>query len=122
MLPHRNTCPPVTYCGPEAQAVTPLELADFTSGMPDDPPNLSSRLEQRSIEHYTTKDFLSWVSRWKPVSAPPRRRISIRMRESVCWAIWSGPHRHSVGQAAQPGNSWSPGDDWTLHCAQLRNR
>ena len=56
---------------PEAQAVTPLELADFTSGMPDDPPNLPARLEQRSIEHYTTKDFLTWVSRWKPVSTPP---------------------------------------------------
>jgi CubicO group peptidase (beta-lactamase class C family) len=56
---------------PEAQAVTPLELADFTSGMSDDPPNLPARLEQRSIEHYTTKDFLTWVSRWRPVSAPP---------------------------------------------------
>ena len=56
---------------PEAQEVTPLELADFTSGMPDDPTNLPHRLEQRSIEHYTTKDFLTWVSRWKPVSVPP---------------------------------------------------
>jgi CubicO group peptidase (beta-lactamase class C family) len=56
---------------PEAQVVTPLELADFTSGMPDDPPNLPARLEQRSIEHYTTKDFLTWVSRWKPASTPP---------------------------------------------------
>lgn len=56
---------------PEAQEVTPLELADFTSGMPDDPPNLPQRLEQRSIEHYTTKDFLTWVSRWKPTSTPP---------------------------------------------------
>ncbi len=56
---------------PEAQAVTPLELADFTSGLPDDPPNLPQRLEMRSIEHYTTKDFLTWVSRWKPESVPP---------------------------------------------------
>jgi CubicO group peptidase (beta-lactamase class C family) len=56
---------------PEAQAATPLELADFTSGMPDDPPNLPQRLEQRGIEHYTTKDFLTWVSRWKPASPPP---------------------------------------------------
>jgi CubicO group peptidase (beta-lactamase class C family) len=39
--------------------------------MPDDPPNLPARLEQRSIEHYTTKDFLTWVSRWKPASTPP---------------------------------------------------
>src|ERR1700761_9842894 len=56
---------------PEAQGMTPLELADFTSGMPDDPPNLPQRLEMRSIEHYTTKDFLTWVSRWKPESVPP---------------------------------------------------
>lgn len=56
---------------PEAQAATPLELADFTSGMPDDPPNLPQRLEQRGIEHYTTKDFLTWVSRWKPANPPP---------------------------------------------------
>ena len=56
---------------PEAQEITPLELADFTSGMPDDPPHLPQRLEMRSIEHYTTKDFLTWVSRWRPVSTPP---------------------------------------------------
>ena len=56
---------------PEAQEVTPLELADFNSGMPDDPPHLPQRLEMRSIEHYTTKDFLTWVSRWRPASAPP---------------------------------------------------
>ena len=56
---------------PEAQAVTPLELADFTSGMPDDPPHLPQRLEQRSIEHYTTKDFLTWISGWRPASVPP---------------------------------------------------
>ncbi len=60
---------------PEAQEVTPLELADFTSGMPDDPTNLPHRLEQRSIEHYTTKDFLTWVSRWKPVSTPPAQYL-----------------------------------------------
>jgi CubicO group peptidase (beta-lactamase class C family) len=60
---------------PEAQEVTPLELADFTSGMPDDPTNLPHQLEQRSIEHYTTKDFLTWVSRWKPVSTPPAQYL-----------------------------------------------
>lgn len=59
----------------EAQAVTPLELADFTSGLPDDPPNLPQRLEMRSIEHYTTKDFLTWISRWKPASAPPAQYL-----------------------------------------------
>ena len=25
----------------------------------------------RSIEHYTTRDFLTWVSHWKPVVPPP---------------------------------------------------
>jgi CubicO group peptidase (beta-lactamase class C family) len=60
---------------PEAQEMTPLELADFTSGMPDDPTDLPHRLEQRSIEHYTTKDFLTWVSRWKPVSTPPAQYL-----------------------------------------------
>lgn len=60
---------------PEAQEMTPLELADFTSGMPDDPTNLPHRLEQRSIEHYTTKDFLTWGSRWKPVSTPPAQYL-----------------------------------------------
>jgi len=56
---------------PEAQALTPLELADFTSGLPDDPPNLPRGLEQRSIEHYTTKDFLTWVSHWTPTTSLP---------------------------------------------------
>ena len=39
--------------------------------MPDDPTNLPPRLEMRSIEHYTTKDFLTWVSHWKPAVPPP---------------------------------------------------
>src|SRR2546421_3327698 len=43
-----------------AQKLTPLELADFTSGMPDDPTNLPRELERRSIDYYTTKDFLTW--------------------------------------------------------------
>ena len=34
----------------QAQQLTPLELADFTSGMPDDPTNLPRLLERRSIE------------------------------------------------------------------------
>jgi CubicO group peptidase (beta-lactamase class C family) len=56
---------------PTAQQMTPLELADFTSGLPDDPTNLPRGLEQRSIEHYTTKDFLTWVSRWEPATKLP---------------------------------------------------
>ena len=56
---------------PKAQAMTSLELADFTSGLPDDPTNLPRALEMRSIEHYTTKDFLTWVSHWTPQAKLP---------------------------------------------------
>ena len=48
-----------------AQQVTPLELADFTSGMPDDPPNLPRGLGRRSIEYYTVRDFLTWASNYE---------------------------------------------------------
>jgi CubicO group peptidase (beta-lactamase class C family) len=54
-----------------AQQLTPLELADFTSGMPDDPTNLPRGLEQRSIEHYTVKDFLTWASNYEPRNRLP---------------------------------------------------
>jgi CubicO group peptidase (beta-lactamase class C family) len=54
-----------------AQQLTPLELADFTSGMPDDPTNLPRGLEQRSIEHYTVKDFLTWASQYEPTTQLP---------------------------------------------------
>jgi CubicO group peptidase (beta-lactamase class C family) len=54
-----------------AQQLTPLELADFTSGMPDDPTNLPRGLEQRSIEHYTVKDFLTWASQYEPRTQLP---------------------------------------------------
>jgi CubicO group peptidase (beta-lactamase class C family) len=49
----------------------PLQLADFTSGMPDDPTNLPRGLEQRSIEHYTVKDFLTWASNYQPRTQLP---------------------------------------------------
>ena len=48
-----------------ARELTPLELADFTSGMPDDPTNLPRRLERRSLEYYTVKDFLIWASNYE---------------------------------------------------------
>ena len=54
-----------------ARQLTPLELADFTSGMPDDPTNLPRRIEQRSIEHYTVKDFLTWASNFEPRTQLP---------------------------------------------------
>ncbi len=56
---------------PLAQNATAVQLASFQSGMPDDPTNLPPKLERRSIEHYTTKDFLTWVAHWKPEVPPP---------------------------------------------------
>jgi CubicO group peptidase (beta-lactamase class C family) len=54
-----------------AQQLTPLELADFTSGMPDDPTNLPRGLERRGIEYYTVKDFLTWASQYEPTTQLP---------------------------------------------------
>jgi CubicO group peptidase (beta-lactamase class C family) len=54
-----------------AQQLTPLELADFTSGMPDDPTNLPLGLEQRSIASYTVRDFLTWASNYEPRTRLP---------------------------------------------------
>ena len=54
-----------------AHQLTPLELADFTSGMPDDPTNLPRGLEQRSIDYYTVKDFLTWASNYEPATRLP---------------------------------------------------
>ena len=55
----------------QAQQLTPLELADFTSGMPDDPTNLPRLLERRSIEYYTVNDFLTWASHYAPTTQLP---------------------------------------------------
>ena len=55
----------------QAQQLTPLELADFTSGMPDDPTNLPRLLERRSIDYYTINDFLTWASRYEPTTQLP---------------------------------------------------
>jgi CubicO group peptidase (beta-lactamase class C family) len=54
-----------------AQQLTPLELADFTSGMPDDPTNLPRALERQSIDSYTVKDFLTWASNYEPRTQLP---------------------------------------------------
>ena len=54
-----------------AERLTPLELADFTSGMPDDPTNLPRGLEQRSIGSYTVRDFLTWASNYEPRTQLP---------------------------------------------------
>jgi CubicO group peptidase (beta-lactamase class C family) len=55
----------------QANQLTPLELADFTSGMPDDPTNLPRLLERRGIEYYTVNDFLTWASRYEPTTQLP---------------------------------------------------
>jgi len=54
-----------------AQQLTPLELADFTSGMPDDPTNLPREPERQNIESYTVKDFLTWASNYEPRTQLP---------------------------------------------------
>jgi CubicO group peptidase (beta-lactamase class C family) len=55
-----------------ARKMTPIELADFTSGMPDDPTNLPHvPLERRGMEYYTVKDFLKWVADRNPDKSPP---------------------------------------------------
>lgn len=46
--------------------ITPLQLADFTSGMPELPGNVPRALAERGIETYTREDFLDWVARWRP--------------------------------------------------------
>lgn len=57
---------------PGAQMMTPLELADFTSGLPDDPTDLpKGPLWKRGIAYYTTKNFLTWVSKWTPATKLP---------------------------------------------------
>jgi CubicO group peptidase (beta-lactamase class C family) len=55
----------------QAQQMILLELADFSSGMPDDPTNLPRLLERRSIEYYTVNDFLTWASRYEPTTELP---------------------------------------------------
>src|SRR5262249_45908897 len=44
--------------------ITALQLADFSSGMPTLPNNIPHQLRNRGIEHYTSRDFLNWVSHW----------------------------------------------------------
>jgi CubicO group peptidase (beta-lactamase class C family) len=53
---------------PCAGQITPLQLADFTSGMPELPGNAPRALAERGIDTYTASDFLDWVARWEPES------------------------------------------------------
>ena len=57
-MPHRKLHP----C---TAKITPLQLADFTSGMPTLPGNVPRQLGKRGIENYTSRDFLNWVARWR---------------------------------------------------------
>jgi CubicO group peptidase (beta-lactamase class C family) len=54
-----------------AQAVTPFELATFTSGLPDDPPDLPREIRRRGIEYYTVADFFAFLSDWTPAGPLP---------------------------------------------------
>ncbi|HLN12919.1 MAG TPA: serine hydrolase [bacterium] len=51
---------------PSAQHVTLLQLATMSAGMPRFPTNLPDGLANDSIDHYTTRDFFAFVSRWEP--------------------------------------------------------
>ncbi|MEE7439963.1 serine hydrolase domain-containing protein [Methylobacterium oryzae] len=46
--------------------ITPLQLANFTSGMPTLPGDLPRALAERSVRTYPPEAFLAWVSRWSP--------------------------------------------------------
>ena len=56
---------------PVARQITPRQLAEFISGMPDDPSDAPRNLRMKSIGMYTEKDFLRWASHWQPVVPPP---------------------------------------------------
>jgi CubicO group peptidase (beta-lactamase class C family) len=56
---------------PAAQKITPLQLADFTSGLPDDPPGLPHEIRLRGIDHYTLADFYQFLSTWTPAGPLP---------------------------------------------------
>jgi CubicO group peptidase (beta-lactamase class C family) len=67
----QNDMPPGYQLQPAARRVSPLELADFTSGMPLLPTNVSPNLADRSIQKYTSDDFLRWVASWSPSGPLP---------------------------------------------------
>ncbi|MBE7209617.1 MAG: beta-lactamase family protein, partial [Gluconacetobacter diazotrophicus] len=46
--------------------ITPTELADFTSGLPELPDDVPRRLDRRGLANYTPADFLRWLSRTVP--------------------------------------------------------
>jgi CubicO group peptidase (beta-lactamase class C family) len=56
----------------KTQQITPLQLASYRSGMPRLPGNVpQGGIEARDIDHYTTADFLNWVSHWTPEGELP---------------------------------------------------
>lgn len=56
---------------PSAQAITALELATYSSGLPDDPPNLPANIELRGVAHYTVADFFQFLSGWQAPATLP---------------------------------------------------
>ena len=95
----RNTCPRATRCGREQ--MTPLELADFTSGMPDDPTNLPRGLQRRSIESYTVKDFLTWASNYEARTQLPAPYQSFQRRNRAAKLPGRDRDRQNLGRTGK---------------------
>lgn len=67
-----SVLPPGLTLQPAAQKVTPLQLASYSSGLPDDPPNLPANIEDRAVDRgYTLADFYGFLSTWEPPATLP---------------------------------------------------
>ncbi len=86
---------------PLAQKATAIQLASFQSGMPDDPTNLPPKLEMRSIEHYTTKDFLMWVGTLEASGAAARTVQVFQFRHRASRVPGNECDRQDLGAATQ---------------------
>ena len=86
---------------PLAQKATAIQLASFQSGMPDDPTNLPPKLEMRSIEHYTTKDFLIVGCTLEASGAAARTVQVFQFRHRAARLPGDECDRQDLGAAAQ---------------------
>ena len=93
-----------------ARQLTPLEMADFTSGMPDDPTNLPRGLERRSIESYTVKDFLTWASNYEPGTQLPAP-YKFQRRNRPTQLPGRDGDRQNLGRSDQFRNSSAAGHE-----------
>lgn len=67
-----SVLPPGLTLQPAAQKVTPLQLASYSSGLPDDPPDLPANIEDRAVDRgYTMADFYRFLSTWEPPASLP---------------------------------------------------